>query len=69
MFAPRRVPPCVMATTGMEGGTGADQPGLAEDQVIRHHPGIDGDTDGDDILDGQHQWSDPVATIEIERVN
>ena len=63
------VPPCVMATTGMEGGTGADQPGLAEDQVIRHHPGIDGDTDGDDILDGQHQWSDPVATIEIERVN
>jgi len=63
------VPPCVMATTGMEGGTGADQPGIAEDETVRHHPGIDGDTEGDDILDGEHEWMDPVATIEIERVS
>lgn len=62
------VPPCVMATTGSPGGTGADQPGVAEDEVIRPHPGIDADTDGDDILDAQHQWTDPVARIEIERI-
>jgi hypothetical protein len=63
------VPPCVMATTGAPGGTGADQPAIAEDEVIRHHPGIDGDTDGDDILDAQHQWTDPVTLVEIERVS
>lgn len=62
------VPPCVMATTGAAGGTGDDQPGVSEDDVIRHHPGIDADTDGDDILDAQHQWTDPVAMIEIERI-
>lgn len=63
------VPPCVGATTGGEGGTGADQPSIAEDEVIRHHPGISATTDGDDILDERHQWMDPVATIEIERIS
>lgn len=63
------VPPCVMATTGTSGGTGADQPNIAEDEVIRHHPGIDDDTDGDDILTvGQHQWDDVVARVEVERI-
>ena len=63
------VPPCVMATTGTSGGTGGDQPSIAEDEVIRHHPGIDDDTDGDDILTvGQHQWDEVVARIEVERI-
>ena len=62
------VPPCVMATTGSAGGTGADQPGVAEDEVIRHHPGIDADTDGDDVLDARHRWVDPVTRVEIERI-
>lgn len=62
------VPPCVMATTGSAGGTGSDQPEISEDDVIRHHPGIDADTEGDDILGEQHQWMDPVATIEVERI-
>lgn len=63
------VPPCVMATTGSAGGTGADQPSVAESDVIRHHPGIDADTDGNDILvPDTHQWGSPVAVIEIERV-
>lgn len=61
-------PGCVMATTGSPGGTADDQPSVAEDDVIRAHPGIDADTDGDDILDAQHQWSDPSAMIEIERI-
>jgi hypothetical protein len=63
------VPPCVEATTGEGGGTGADQPPVAEDDVIRHHPGISSATEGDDILGETHQWTDPVATIEIERIN
>lgn len=63
------VPPCLMVTTGMMGGTGADQPSIAENEVIRHHPGIDGDADGADILDAQHQWTEPVASIKIERID
>lgn len=63
------VPPCVMATTGSSGGTGDDQPAISENETIRHHPGIDADTDGTDILDGRHQWSEPVATVVIERVD
>lgn len=64
------VPPCVMATTGSEGGTVADQPAIAEQNVVRPHPGIDDDTDGDDILTvGQHQWSDPIATVRVERIH
>lgn len=62
------VPPCVMATTGSSGGTGEDQPGISEDEVVRHHPGVDADTDGGDILDDQHRWTDPVAEIVIERI-
>lgn len=64
------VPPCVMATTGSEGGTGDDQPAIAEDEVIRHHPGIDeSQVDGDILVPETHQWSDPAATIEIERID
>lgn len=63
------VPPCVTATTGTSGGTGADQPEIAEEEAIRHHPGIDDDTDGDDILTvAQHQWDEVVARVEVERI-
>lgn len=58
------VPPCVAASGGT-GGSGADQPGLAENEVIRHHPGIVGDAF---LTEETHQWTDPVARITIERV-
>ena len=61
-------PGCVQLTTGEPGGSGGDQPAVAEDDVIRHHPGLSSMTDGDDILGEQHQWTNPVATIEIERI-
>lgn len=58
------VPPCVAASGGT-GGSGADQPQLAEDEVIRHHPGIVGDAF---LTVAEHQWTDPVARVTIERV-
>ena len=60
------VPPC-QALSGVSSddeGTGTSDPALAEDDVIRHHPGIQG---GDDLTVEDHGWTDPVARITIER--
>ena len=62
------VPPCGPLTgTGPMGvGTGMSDPALAENDVIRHHPNIQG---GADLLPGVHGWTDPVARIVIRRVS
>jgi hypothetical protein len=60
------VPPCP-ALSGVPSddvGTGTSDPALAEDGVIRHHPGIRG---GDDLIPAIHGWSDPVAKITVVR--
>ena len=61
------VPPCPALTgvESMDSGTGASNPALAEDGVIHHHPGIQGDDDLDPAI---HGWTDPVAKIVIERI-
>jgi hypothetical protein len=62
------VPPCPVLTNvpSMDPGAGMSNPALAEGGVIRHHPGIQGGVDLDPSI---HGWSDPVARVEIRRVN
>jgi hypothetical protein len=61
------VPPCQELTetpdTG-EMGTGTSNPDLAEGGVISSHAGVLGIAD---LLTEVHDWTDPVATIVIER--
>jgi hypothetical protein len=61
------VPPCqgLVGVTSGEPGTGTSNPALAEGGVIRHHPGIVG---GADLVPAIHGWTDPVATVTVERV-
>ena len=60
------VPPCqgLIGVTG-DPGTGASNEDLAEGGVITHHDGIVGDSD---LLPDTHGWSNPVASITIERI-
>jgi hypothetical protein len=60
------VPPCqtLIGDSSGEPGTGVSDPALAEGDVIRHHPGIQG---GSDLDPGIHGWTDPVARITVER--
>ncbi len=62
------VPPC-QGLTGVSDemgapGVGMSDPALAEGGVIAGHPGIAG---VGDLLPGLHGWTDPVATVVIER--
>lgn len=60
------VPPC-QALSGVssdDDGTGTSDPALAEDGIIRHHPGVQG---GNDLVPDIHGWTDPVARVVIER--
>ena len=63
------VPPCQIFTetpdTG-EAGTDMSNPALAERGVITPHPGIHGVAD---LLTDVHDWTDPVATVVIERTD
>ncbi len=61
------VPPCPPLTgvPSDDPGTGSSDPSLAEGGVIHHHAGIQGVADLDPEI---HGWTDPVARIEIERV-
>lgn len=62
------VPPCP-ALTGVEtedDGTGMSDPALAEGDVIRHHPGIQGTAD---LVPSLHGWDDPVARIVVTRTH
>jgi hypothetical protein len=60
------VPPCGPLTgqDSMGGGTGASDPTLAENGVIHHHGGILGVGDLDPAI---NDWTNPVATITVER--
>lgn len=62
------VPPCqgLIGVSSDDPGTGMSNPALAEGDVIRHHPGIQG---GDDLLVDVHAWEDPVARVVIERID
>lgn len=61
------VPPCqgLIGVSSGDPGTGTSNPLLAETGVAIPHAGIVG---GIDLLPQVHNWSDPVAKIEIERV-
>jgi hypothetical protein len=62
------VPPCP-ALTGVPSskpGTGVSNPALAEGGVIVHHMGIEGTVDLNPSI---HGWTDPVAAVEITRIN
>ena len=60
------VPPCAQLTGfGDQGGTGASNPDLAEDGVIKRHRGIGGIAD---LVPGIHGWHGAVAKIEVTRV-
>jgi spondin N len=60
------VPPCqgLIGVSSGEPGTGASDPALAQNDVIRHHPGITGRRD---LVPGVHGWdtSAPVARITV----
>jgi hypothetical protein len=62
------VPPCPPLTgvASTDPGTGMSDPALAENGVIRHHPGVSG---GVDLLAGLHGWMNPVARITIRRID
>lgn len=62
------VPPCAPLTGVMSDspGSGTSDPALAENGVIRHHPGIVGD---DDLIAGLHGWTDPVARVTVRRLD
>jgi hypothetical protein len=61
------VPPCAQLTGfGDQGGTGVSNPALFENGVIAHHPGIAGVAD---LVPAVHGWTDPVASVEIRRID
>lgn len=61
------VPPCqgLIGVSSGDAGSGTTDPALAENGVIRHHPGIQG---GDDLDPGIHGWTDPVVMVTVVRV-
>ncbi len=61
------VPPCPVLTgvPSSDPGTGVSNPALAENGVIRHHPGITGIAD---LQTAVHGWIDPVTQVVIERI-
>lgn len=61
------VPPCqgIVGVSSDDTGTGTTNPDLAEGGVIHRHGGVAG---GDDLVPGTHGWTDPVASLTIERI-
>lgn len=61
------VPPCqgLIGVSSDDTGIGASNPLLAQDGFVIPHAGIHG---GSDLIPSVHDWADPVARIEIERV-
>jgi len=62
------VPPAQSLIQGGEadGGTGESDPALAEDGVIRPHPGISGDGD---LSRETYGWREPAALVQVERID
>lgn len=61
------VPPCQLlgGVSSEDAGTGASDPALAENGVIRAHEGI---MDRSDLLSGVHGWADPIAMFTVRRI-
>jgi len=61
------VPPAKTLVVGGEpGGTTETDPDLAEDGVIRPHPGIEGTGDLDPAI---YDWREPAALVQVERID
>ncbi len=62
------VPPCPALTgvSSQDAGTGMSNPALAEGGVIHHHEGIQGHAD---LVPEIHDWTNPVITVEISRID
>jgi hypothetical protein len=62
------VPPCqgLIGVSSGEAGMEVSNPAIAEGGVIAHHEGIKGVADLDSSV---HGWEDPVARIEVERID
>ncbi len=62
------VPPCPPLTgvPSTDPGTGMSDPALAQNGVIRHHPGIHGD---DDLSKAIHGFGAKIAEISITRIS
>lgn len=61
--SPSIVDPCF--AIGPTAGPADGNARTATSDVVRHHPGIEGDADLDE---GAHGWDDPVARITVQRV-
>ncbi len=61
------VPPCqgLIGVSSDDAGTGASNPALAENSVIKVHPNVQG---GHDLLTGVHRWNEPVGKVRIRRI-
>lgn len=60
------VPPC----SGFATGTGMSNPGLAQNGVIAHHPGVLDVGTGELNLDSEvHGWSGAVAKVKVTRIS
>lgn len=61
------VPPCqgLVGISSDDEGTGESNPALAENGVIKHHPGVQG---GNDLVPYVHGWKNPVGKVRIRRV-
>lgn len=61
------VPPAQSLISGneAEGGTAESDPEIAEDEVIRPHPGISGDAD---LQAETYGWDDPAAAVHVEKI-
>ena len=61
------VPPCqgLVGISSDDAGTGASNPALAENSVIKAHPNVQG---GDDLVPSVHGWSEPVGKVRIRRI-
>jgi hypothetical protein len=62
------VPPCqgLVGVSSDDDGTGMSNPKLAENSVIKFHPGIKGDAD---LVPGVHGWIDPTTRVFVERIS
>jgi spondin N len=62
------VPPCqgLIGVSSGEAGMEVSNPAIAEGGVIAHHEGI---KDVADLDSSVHGWEDPVARIEVERID
>jgi len=61
------VPPAQTLILGgeAEGGTTESDPDIAEDEVVRPHPGIAGDGD---LSPDDYGWDEPAAAVHVERI-